>query len=400
MRMWSCGRCRCAIRLRASVRTSLWLWLAAVGVLLLIACANVAHLQLVRIFTQAQALAVRSALGATRGRIVARCCSRPPWYRSLAALPDCCLSIPATKLLMHLLASQLPRAMSASPDPRLLGFCLLLAILVTVLSATLPCWWAARRDPAAALNRGTRSGSTDRSTAVWRRGLLALEIGLSFLLVTTSGLLLRTIQHIRESAPWLRCGEPAGASTRMRRRMAAIRRQKRIVELAQLDRSIARIARRTSRRADLGLPTGHYGSNGSYAIPDHGQNMDQAGLPWAIFSLAGSGYFNDMHIPLLRGQGCHPCRYIWIAARRGHQRVAWHASPSATADPLGQTDRLRHGRGQHARSHHRRSGGRCAPGLAGRRSYACTLFAAGAASSAFNRMRPRSFCTPQRRLRL
>src|SRR2546430_718675 len=59
-------------------------------------------------------------------------------------------------------------------------------------------WLPAHRDPAAALSHGTRSGSTDRSTAWWRRGLLAVEIALSFLLVTTSGLLLRTIEHIRE----------------------------------------------------------------------------------------------------------------------------------------------------------------------------------------------------------
>jgi len=287
--------------LTGEVRTSLWLWLAAVGVLLLIACANVAHLQLVRISAQGHALAVRGALGATRARIVGSVLVEAGVISFLGGIAGLLLSIPATKLLMHLLASQLPRAMNASPDPRLLGFCLLLALIVTVLSATLPCWWAARRDPAAALNRGTRSGSTDRSSAVWRRGLLAIEIALSFLLVTTSGLLLRTIEHIREV--------PLGFAADNRLIVYAEapahghgEEQKRIVELAQLTEQLRALPGVQSAAETWGLPTGDYGSNGGYAIPDHGQNMDQAGLAWANFSLAGPGYFNEMHIPLLRGK--------------------------------------------------------------------------------------------------
>jgi putative ABC transport system permease protein len=279
--------------------------LAAVGVLLLIACANVAHLQLVRTSAQGHALAVRGALGATRARIVSSVLIEAGVVSFLGGIAGLLLSIPATKLLMHLLASQLPRAMSASPDPRLLGFSLLLAILVTVLSATLPCWWAARRDPAAALNRGTRSGSTDRSSAVWRRGLLAVEIGLSFLLVTTSGLLLRTIAHIREV--------PLGfaADNRLVVYVEApahgrAEEQKRIVAMAQLTEQLRALPGVQSAAQTWGLPTGDYGSNGGYAIPDHGQNMDQAGLSWANFSLAGSGYFNEMHIPLLRGRDVTP----------------------------------------------------------------------------------------------
>ncbi|MGA9718553.1 MAG: ABC transporter permease, partial [Acidobacteriaceae bacterium] len=113
--------------LTGGVRTSLWLWLAAVGVLLLIACANVAHLQLVRISAQGHALAVRGALGASRGRIVSAVLTEAGVISLLGGIAGLLFAIPATKLLMHLLASQLPRAMKASPDPRLLGFCLLLA---------------------------------------------------------------------------------------------------------------------------------------------------------------------------------------------------------------------------------------------------------------------------------
>jgi putative ABC transport system permease protein len=287
--------------LTGGVRTSLWLWLAAVGVLLLIACVNVAHLQLVRISAEGHALAVRSALGATRARIVSAVLLEAAVISALGGIAGLLFSIPATRLLMHMLGSQLPRAMNASPDPRLLGFCLLLAVLVTVFSATLPCWWAARRDPAAALSRGTRSGSTDRSAAIWRRGLLAVEIALSFLLVTTSGLLLRTIQHIREA--------PLGFSPENTLVLYAhapgrglAEMQKRVVELAQLTDQLRTLPGVSSAAQTMGLPAGAYGSNGSYAVPSKGQAMDQAGLPWAIFSLAGPGYFNTMHIPLLQGR--------------------------------------------------------------------------------------------------
>jgi putative ABC transport system permease protein len=291
--------------LTGEVKTSLWLWLSAVGVLLLIACANVAHLQLVRTSAQAHALAVRGALGATRARIVGSVLIEAGVISFLGCIAGLLLSIPATKLLMRLLAEQLPRSMSATPDPRLLGFCLLLAVLVTVLSATLPCWWAARRDPAASLNRGTRSGSTDRSSAMWRRGLLAIEIGLSFLLVTTSGLLLRTIAHIREV--------PLGFAADNRLVVHAeapahgrAEEQKRIVAMAQLTEQLGALPGVQSAAQTWGLPLGESGSNGGYAIPGHGQNMDQAGLSWANFSLAGAGYFNEMRIPLLRGRDVTP----------------------------------------------------------------------------------------------
>ncbi|HEX4581502.1 MAG TPA: ABC transporter permease, partial [Acidobacteriaceae bacterium] len=320
--------------LTGGVRTSLWLWLAAVGVLLLIACANVAHLQLVRISAQGQALAVRSALGAPRARIVSSVLLEAGLVSFIGGAAGLLLSIPTTRLLMHLLSSQLPRSMSAAPDLRLLGFCMLLAAIVTVLSAALPCWWAARRDPAAALSRGTRSSSTDRGTVLWRRGLLVLEIALSFLLVTTSGLLLRTLQHIHET--------PLGFASENRlvvyahapaRGLAEM--QKRVVELAQLTAQMRELPGVVSAAQTMGLPAGQYGSNGDYAVSSKGQAFGQAGLPHANFSLAGPGYFSDMRIPLMRG------RDVTASDTYGSQPVAIISASLARqtfggSDPLGQ----------------------------------------------------------------
>jgi putative ABC transport system permease protein len=319
--------------LTVEVSTSLWLWLAAVGVLLLIACANVAHLQLVRISAQGHALAVRGALGATRARIVAGVLLEAAVVSVAGGAAGLLLSVPATRLLMRLLAEQLPRTMTATPDPRLLGFCLLLAVIVTVLSATLPCWWAARRDPAAALSRGTRSGSTDRSTALWRRGMLAAEIALSFLLVTTAGLLLRTIDHIRHVSVGF------AAENRLVVSMDApaheiAGQQKRLTQLAALTTQLGALPGVESAVEAWGLPASDDGSNGSYAIASKGQSMGQAGLPWAVFSLAGPGYFRAMHIPLLRGRevtgadtyGSQPV--VVISAALAHQSFG-------NEDPIG-----------------------------------------------------------------
>ncbi len=362
--------------LTGSVRTSLWLWLAAVGVLLLIACANVAHLQLVRISAQEQALAVRGALGASRARIVGSVLLEAGLISLLGGIAGLLLSIPSTRLLMHLLASQLPRSMGVTPDPRLLGFCLVLAVIVTVLSATLPCWWAVRRDPAAALSRGTRSGSTDRGTALWRRGLLALEIALSFLLVTTSGLLLRTLQHIHET--------PLGFASENRlvvyahapaRGLAEM--QKRVIELAQLTGDLRELPGVVSAAQTMGLPAGQYGSNGDYAVPGKGQAYRPGGPAVRKLQPRWSWVLQRHAHPADAGPGCHRLRYIRIAARRHHQRVAG-ASVLRGQRSVRAADHLRLGRGFHAGRNYRRCRRRCAPGFSGRRAGADDLYAAGA----------------------
>ena len=109
------------------------------------------------------------------------------------------------------------------------------------------------------MSRGTRSGSADRSTAVWRRGLLALEIALSFLLVTTSGLLLRTLQHIHET--------PLGFASQSRLVVYAhaparglAEGQKRVVELAQLTDQLRALPGVLAAAQTMGLPAGQYGS--------------------------------------------------------------------------------------------------------------------------------------------
>ncbi len=320
--------------LTGGVRGSLLLWLSGVGVLLLIACANVAHLQLVRVSAQGHAWAVRSALGATRARIVGAVLLESALIAVMGSAAGVLISVPATRLLSRLLAAQLPRTLHGAPDLRVLGFSLLMAFAATVLSAALPCWWASRRDPAAALNHGPRSGTTDRSAARWRRSLLTLEVALSFLLIVSSGLLLRTLEHLREVplgfAPENRLVVYAHAPA-----SGLQEAQRRANQLAQLTESLRTLPGVLGAAETVGLPAGEYGSNGAYAIPAKGQDMQQGGLPGAIFSLAGPGYFDLLQVPLLRG------RAFTATDRFGAMPVAVVSASLAKrafgeSDPLGQ----------------------------------------------------------------
>lgn len=320
--------------LTGSVRTSLWLWLAAVGVLLVIACGNTAHLQLVRISARQQAMTVRQALGGSRTRIAAGVLVEAGLLSGLGGLLGVLLAVPATSLLARLLSTELPRPIVAELDLRILAFALLLITLVTLLSAAWPCWWAIQRDPAAVLQRGSRTRGTDRGTALARRTLLVLELGLSFLLVVAASLLIRTLEHLRSADLGFATANrlivyahaPArGAEDSMRR----------IGQLAALTRDLGALPGVMSAAQTAGLPQGSFGSNGYFAVVSRGQSMSQAGLPQADFSLAGPGYFRTMQIPLLRGRDVTVADTIQSAAVvLISAAVAREAFGSA--DPLGQ----------------------------------------------------------------
>ena len=176
---------------------------------------------------------------------------------------------------------------------------------------------------------------------MWRRGLLAVEIGLSFLLVTTSGLLLRTIEHIRDV--------PLGFSAENRLVVSVdapahgLPTNKSVLPNSPRSRhNWARCPALSpqSRPGDCRRAT--TARTAPMPFRSKGQNMGQAGLPWAIFSLAGPGYFNAMHIPLLRG------REVTAADTYGSQPVVVISAQLArqsfgNEDPHRKADHLRHG---------------------------------------------------------
>ena len=177
-------------------RAVLLLLLAAVGILQLVACANVANLMLGRAVGRQRELAVRAALGAERGRLV-----RQTLTESLV------LAAGGTALGIALGAAGLQTIGAMAPpeldgllfriDWRVAGFAAVLCLASALLTGALPAWRGARVDAARHLADATRSGTAGRRHLTAANGFVAFEIGLAVLIVTAAGLMVRNLDQLR-----------------------------------------------------------------------------------------------------------------------------------------------------------------------------------------------------------
>ncbi len=178
-----------------SARVSLWVLLAAVGTVLLVACANIANLLLIRGLTRGRELAIRAALGATSGRIGRQLLAEAAVLAVAGAGVGLCLARWGVQLLAKVTAGNLPRAGEAVLDWRVFGFGIVAAILTTILVGLLPALQLARPALTKALNDAARGSTT--SHAWWRGALVVTEVGLALVLLVTAGLLLRSLVKLR-----------------------------------------------------------------------------------------------------------------------------------------------------------------------------------------------------------
>ncbi|MGD8331663.1 MAG: ABC transporter permease, partial [Acidobacteriota bacterium] len=171
------------------VQTNLYLLLAAVGLLLLVACVNVANLLLVRGLTRGHELAVRAALGAGGARLL-----RQQVFEGLLLMASGCgvaLGLAAYGLgpMVRLLPAEIPRAAEIGLDWRVAGACAALALLTGLAVGLLPALQAARVDPQWALRDGGHGGGPSRARRRLSAALVVAQITAAVVLVTASGLL-------------------------------------------------------------------------------------------------------------------------------------------------------------------------------------------------------------------
>jgi predicted permease len=293
------GRTFAAVPLRkqltGSVESMLYMLLGAVMLVLLIACANVSNLLLARATVRARELSIRAALGASRAAIIKMLVIESVTLGIAGGLFGVALAAWGTRALLRFAPPNLPRAAEIGVDYAVLAFAMGLALISALIFGVLPALQASRGGFSA---RGVLAGGSHRL----RNGLVIAEIALSFVLATGAALFFRSFLALnaadmgfaRENVLVMYAHAPAhGLSQYVNVAHSFV--EKILPAAAELPGARA-------SAAVMGLPTGQYGSNGSYAVIGKHEMRPGAKLPESIWSLASPGYFAAMRIPLLRGR--------------------------------------------------------------------------------------------------
>ncbi len=184
--------------LQEAYGSNLRVLMAISGLVLLIACANVANLLLVRGMARKAEISLRTALGAKRSQIVRQLLTESVLLALFSGLVGLMVSYAGTRILLALAfgdAQRLP--VNPSPSLAVLAFACGLALLTGVLFGIAPAWITSHSDPVDALRTGMRSTSSGAS--VLQRGLVVLQAGLSLVLLTGAGLFSQSLNKLQHS---------------------------------------------------------------------------------------------------------------------------------------------------------------------------------------------------------
>jgi len=182
-------------------RTGLLILLGAVGVVLLICCANVANLMLIRAQGRTREFAVRAALGAGRGRLARQLLTESALLAAIGGVAGLLIGALAIRALVAAAPTEVPRLAEIGIDPTVVAFSLFASLLTGLVFGLAPAWRAWRGDLQSELKLAGGSGSQTESRVRMRGLLIVAEVAMVVVLVIGAGLLLRSLNELLQVEP-------------------------------------------------------------------------------------------------------------------------------------------------------------------------------------------------------
>jgi putative ABC transport system permease protein len=287
------------------IRLALVVLAGAVGLVLLLACANIANLLLARAGARRREITVRSALGASRSRIVRQLLTETALLALVGAALGLLLAVWGTQVLVaHLPADVVgffPGGVSVRLDARVLGFTAAVSMLTGLVCGAIPAIQVSRPDLTDVLKEGGRGGTWGIRSNRLRSALVVAEVAGSVVLLVGAGLLLRSFLRLRDTDP----GVDASKVLSMRVVLSSPRYQEKAPRVAFFDEALGRIAALPgveSVGTINALPLApRQGGDTYFTIP--GRPLENANdRPVAQFRRVSDGYFRTMGIPVLGGR--------------------------------------------------------------------------------------------------
>jgi predicted permease len=280
-------------------RTVMWFTFGLAGFVLLIACANLANLQLVRTAAQSRELAVRAALGAGRWRLLRHSLTESILVALVGGTISLVLALGAVRFISDRLFNNLPGA-SVQLDYKVFGFALLCSLLTGVLFGTVPAWLASRADINLALRENARGSTTGRSQHRLRHMLIIGEVAFAMVLLAAAGLFLRGLQRFINSDPGWQVDGLLTAQMGLRGEKYSTDKQ-RVVFLTELENRLRELP--GVQHVALGGSQLVFGFNSSSSFLVEGQpEPPKDKLPEMFFEPVNGEYFETVGARLQQGR--------------------------------------------------------------------------------------------------
>jgi predicted permease len=317
-----------------SIAGTLWIVAATAGLLLLVACANVANLVLVRADGRQRELAVRAALGAGRSRVLGYFFTESAVLATIAGALGLGVAALGIRALVSAGPAELPRLAEVRIDGTVVLFTLLVTALVAIACSVIPAVRFGHAPLAITLREGGRSGTAGRARQRVRSALVAAQIALALVVLAGSGLLLRSFQRLHAVQP----GWNADHVATLWLSLPGARYQN--------DSVVTRFyARLTERVAELpGVRS--VGLSSRLPLEEHGQNTSPIWVegdpsaasripPLQLFITTDGGFFKTMGISLVAGRTFFPIdgrqRGDEVIVNRVTAEHFWHDPTGAQA---------------------------------------------------------------------